>query len=82
MGKCPECGEWDTLIAEKPTDTSAPGARFSRARTAPVPMSEIECDQEPRVLTGIGEFDRVLGGGIVAGTLVLIGGDQVSVNQP
>lgn len=75
MGKCPECGEWDTLIAEKPTDTSAPGARFSRARTAPVPMSEIECDQEPRVLTGIGEFDRVLGGGIVAGTLVLIGGD-------
>lgn len=75
MGKCPECGEWDTLIAEKPTDTSAPGARFSRARTAPVPMSEIECDQEPRILTGIGEFDRVLGGGIVAGTLVLIGGD-------
>ncbi|MGD9731972.1 MAG: DNA repair protein RadA [Desulfamplus sp.] len=75
MGKCPECGEWDTLIAEKPTDTSAPGAKFSRARTAPVPMSEIECDQEPRILTGIGEFDRVLGGGIVAGTLVLIGGD-------
>ena len=75
MGKCPACGEWDTLIAEKPLDSSAPGAKFSRKRTSPIPMSEIEFDQEPRVLTGIGEFDRVLGGGIVAGTLVLIGGD-------
>ncbi|MBF0412386.1 MAG: DNA repair protein RadA [Desulfamplus sp.] len=75
MGKCPGCGEWDTLIAEKPMDTSAPGARFSRKRTSPVRMSEIEFEQESRILTGIGEFDRVLGGGIVAGTLVLIGGD-------
>jgi len=75
MGKCPACGDWDTLIAEKPLDNSAPGARFSRARTAPIAMSEIEFDQDPRLLTGIREFDRVLGGGIVAGTLVLIGGD-------
>lgn len=75
MGKCPACGDWDTLIAEKTLDNSAPGARFSRARTAPIAMSEIEFDQDPRLLTGIREFDRVLGGGIVAGTLVLIGGD-------
>jgi len=75
MGKCPACGDWDTLIAEKPLDNSAPGARFSRARTAPIAMSDIEFDQDPRLLTGIREFDRVLGGGIVAGTLVLIGGD-------
>ncbi len=75
MGKCPGCGDWDTLIAEKPVDNSAPGARFSRARTTAIPMGEIEFEQDPRLLTGIGEFDRVLGGGIVAGTLVLIGGD-------
>ncbi|MBF0234410.1 MAG: DNA repair protein RadA [Desulfamplus sp.] len=75
MGKCPGCGDWDTLIAEKPVESSAPGARFSRSRTTPVAMSEIEFDQDPRLLTGIREFDRVLGGGIVAGTLVLIGGD-------
>lgn len=75
MGKCPACGDWDTLIAEKPIETSAPGARFSRSRTTPVAMSSIEFDQDPRLLTGIREFDRVLGGGIVAGTLVLIGGD-------
>ncbi|MBF0467554.1 MAG: DNA repair protein RadA [Desulfamplus sp.] len=75
MGKCPGCGDWDTLIAEKPVESLAPGARFSRSRTTPVAMSQIEFDQDPRLLTGIREFDRVLGGGIVAGTLVLIGGD-------
>ncbi|MBF0390776.1 MAG: DNA repair protein RadA [Desulfamplus sp.] len=75
MGKCPGCGEWDTLIAEKPIDNLSSGGRFSRARATPIPMDKIEFDQEPRVFTGIGEFDRVLGGGIVAGTLVLIGGD-------
>ncbi|MBF0229899.1 MAG: DNA repair protein RadA [Desulfamplus sp.] len=75
MGKCPNCGDWDTLVAEKPVDNSAPGARFSRARTTPVPMNEIEFDDEIRLLTGVCEFDRVLGGGIVTGSLVLIGGD-------
>ncbi|MBF0574214.1 MAG: DNA repair protein RadA [Desulfamplus sp.] len=75
MGKCPSCGDWDTLAAEKPVDNSAPGARFSRTRTTPVPMNEIEFDDEIRLLTGVCEFDRVLGGGIVTGSLVLIGGD-------
>ncbi|WP_459914809.1 DNA repair protein RadA [Desulfocicer niacini] len=75
MGKCPGCGDWDTLSGEKPVQTSAPGARFSRARTAAVPMGAIAFEEEPRIETGIQEFDRVLGGGIVPGTLVLIGGD-------
>lgn len=75
MGKCPGCGEWDTLSGEKPKDDTTPGARFSRTRTAAVPMGAIEFDEDPRIETGIQEFDRVLGGGIVPGTLVLIGGD-------
>jgi len=75
MGKCPGCGDWDTLSGEKPKDNTTPGARFSRARTAAVPMGAIEFDEDPRIETGIQEFDRVLGGGIVPGTLVLIGGD-------
>ena len=75
MGKCPGCGDWDTLSGEKPKDTTTPGSRFSRARTAAIPMGAIEFDEDPRIETGIQEFDRVLGGGIVPGTLVLIGGD-------
>ena len=75
MGKCPNCGDWDTLAAEKPQDKSGPGAKFSKTGSAPIPMDAITFDEEPRVGTGIQEFDRVLGGGIVAGTLILIGGD-------
>ena len=75
MGRCPGCGDWDTLSGEKTRDNAAPGARFSRTRTAAVPMGAIEFDEDPRIETGIEEFDRVLGGGIVPGTLVLIGGD-------
>jgi len=63
------------LSGEKPKDSPTPGARFSRARTVAVPMGAIEFDEDPRIETGIQEFDRVLGGGIVPGTLVLIGGD-------
>ena len=75
MGKCPECGDWDTLVAKKRENNTAPGAKFSRARSTPVAMDAIKFDEEPRSSTGIPEFDRVLGGGIVAGTLILIGGD-------
>ena len=75
MGKCPGCGEWDTLAAEKQRNETAPGQRFSRTGAVPVPMSAIVFDEDPRMETGIHEFDRVLGGGIVPGTLVLIGGD-------
>ncbi|SLM31483.1 DNA repair protein RadA homolog [Desulfamplus magnetovallimortis] len=75
MGKCPGCSDWDTLVAEKIENSPAAGAKFSRPRSAPVPMDAITFDEEPRMSTQIAEFDRVLGGGIVAGTLILIGGD-------
>ncbi len=75
MGKCPGCGDWDTLSAQKFDKTSSGSDKFSKPKTKPVPMDSIEFEEDPRIQTGIKEFDRVLGGGIVRGTLVLIGGD-------
>ena len=76
-GRCPGCGEWNTMTEEK--RASAPAGRprtagsSSRALT-PVPLGEVEAPKVERLKTGIGEFDRVLGGGLVPGSLVLIGG--------
>lgn len=75
MGKCPDCGGWDTLTPERQRPARGAGGKLSSDYTRPVPMAAIEFEEEPRIQTGIGEFDRVLGGGIVPGTLVLIGGD-------
>lgn len=75
QGQCPGCGEWNTLVesvAEKAT-----GHRFeSLAPTARVQnLADIEARETERIPTGIGEFDRALGGGLVPGGVVLIGGD-------
>lgn len=80
MGKCPECGQWETL-AEEPVEAGLMSpfgsnkSKKSLPRINPVSIDSVEIEQEVRLTTGIGEFDRVLGGGLVAGTLVLIGGD-------
>lgn len=77
QGQCPECGAWNTLVeavAEAETPSShrfAALAGSSRVQT----LSEIEAREEDRLPTGVGEFDRALGGGLVAGGVVLIGGD-------
>ena len=76
LGQCPDCGEWNTFVEERfrATQPSA-AASFGSLRTAsPVAYSEIESQDDSRISSGIEEFDRVLGGGIVAGSLVLIGG--------
>ncbi|MGB2902971.1 MAG: DNA repair protein RadA [Candidatus Dechloromonas phosphoritropha] len=75
QGQCPGCAEWNTLVesvAEK-----ASGHRFESLAlgTRPVYLSQIEARETERIATGIGEFDRALGGGLVAGGVVLIGGD-------
>ncbi len=72
-GKCPLCGEWNT-IAEEPTVVRQSAATSAR-HAAVVTMDAIDTQAETRYLTGIGELDRVLGGGIVPGGLMLIGGD-------
>ena len=78
-GKCLSCGEWNTLVESEPA--SASGNRFSARRTgitqtSPVlSLTDIDAVDVPRIISGISEFDRVLGGGLVPGGVVLIGGD-------
>ncbi len=77
MGKCPDCGGWQTFVEEVQVAKSTQRAvrSLSSLQTKPVPIDSIELEQDDRLLTGIREFDRALGGGLVPGTLVLIGGD-------
>jgi DNA repair protein RadA/Sms len=77
MGKCPDCGAWDSFVEERMPGSSSRGAvnAISGLQVAPVPIDSIELETEMRLQTTILEFDRVLGGGLVPGTLVLIGGD-------
>jgi len=76
LGKCPECGEWNSLVEERLQRTEKNTGRGAfRHNTGAIPYSEIETQDDVRVSSGVTEFDRVLGGGIVPGTLVLIGGD-------
>ncbi len=75
-GKCPHCGAWNTLT-ESAAAPAATAHRFAPlAQASPVrSLSEIEAREQPRQPTGVAEFDRVLGGGMVSGAVVLIGGD-------
>jgi DNA repair protein RadA/Sms len=76
LGKCPDCGEWNTLVEERketvPSRLSLP-AQFRKAE--PQSLRSIKAGYEQRTSTGIRELDRVLGGGVVAGSVVLVGGD-------
>ena len=76
LGKCPDCGEWNTLVEERketvPSRLSLP-AQFRKAE--PQFLSSIKAGYEQRTSTGIRELDRVLGGGVVTGSVVLVGGD-------
>ncbi len=77
MGKCPDCGSWDSFAEEAiaaKTDKGK-GAAYGHISSEPVPIDSVPDDVEERTMTGISEFDRVLGGGMVVGSLVLIGGD-------
>jgi len=77
MGKCPDCGEWNSLVEERRSLVPTPSSWESRlwSPSRPVPIDTVDMNQVRRITTGIQEFDRVLGGGLVPGSLVLIGGD-------
>lgn len=75
LGKCPDCGEWNSLVEERIRPQAVRGAHRAGISTEPVLYSEIELQDDHRVSCGIEEFDRVLGGGIVPGSISLIGGD-------
>ncbi|SES19639.1 DNA repair protein RadA/Sms [Gracilibacillus ureilyticus] len=77
MGRCPGCHEWNTLVEEvvKPATSRGNWASAPSAVHKPEKINQIKSQDEPRLKTKMGELNRVLGGGIVAGSLVLIGGD-------
>jgi DNA repair protein RadA/Sms len=73
-GQCPGCGAWNTLVEERLPERSAQRSSPSAAAAHPVPLGEVGPTAIARLTTGIGELDRVLGGGLVPGSLVLLGG--------
>jgi DNA repair protein RadA/Sms len=76
MGKCPDCSTWDSFVEERMVVSARPGkAGVISSAATPVAIDSIQLDTEYRLHTNIQEFDRVLGGGLVFGTLILIGGD-------
>ena len=77
LGKCPDCGNFNTMQEETVRETTATPTRVgvSQMKTRALPLSQIGMQKYERVKSGIAEFDTVLGGGIVRGSLVLLGGD-------
>lgn len=75
LGQCPMCKEWNTFVEEKMTMSKTVEAAKSRGELEVVTLSSVSTTEDERIKTGIGELDRVLGGGIVPGSLVLVGGD-------
>ncbi len=76
LGKCPGCGEWNTFVEELVTKDSSSGLSFlPQGNAKPLLVDSISIEQEPRMGLGSGEVDRILGGGLVPGSMVLIGGE-------
>ena len=77
LGRCPECGNWNTIVEE--VSKATPGAGKARAQTLPAPvtvrLADVDAGAHERIDTGLGELNRVLGGGLVAGGVVLLGGE-------
>lgn len=75
LGQCPMCREWNTFVEEKVTVSKGTAAKNTVREAEVVTLSSVSTDQEDRMQTEIEELDRVLGGGVVPGSLVLVGGD-------
>ena len=76
LGRCTTCSEWNSLIEESaPTDARGSKGRRAESTSRAVPVGKVDADAHTRLETGIGELDRVLGGGVVPGGVILLGGD-------
>jgi len=74
-GRCESCGEWHTLVEIRISEERHSAARRACAQAEPRPAGEVSSEPQPRLPTGLEEFDRVLGGGVVPGSLALVAGD-------
>ena len=76
LGRCPECGEWNTLLeTAEPRPATAGQLMANGLDSPPVALDDAVLQDRPRIRTSIAELDRVLGGGIVHGSVILLGGD-------
>lgn len=75
LGRCPDCREWQSLVEERVQASASGRGRARQPRSEPVPLYQAAAGGNERTRTGISELDRVLGGGVVPGSLILIGGD-------
>ena len=74
MGKCPSCGEWNTMVEKEVVTGKKPVVSVPGGGAKPMPLNQVSTAQEDRISLGSAEVDRLLGGGIVRGSLVLMGG--------
>ena len=84
MGRCPACGEWNTMaeqtvVTGKPSRNSSISSSAPASGNRPLHLKDIDASAENRLSLGLTEVDRLLGGGIVKGSLVLIGGEPLSL---
>src|SRR3989344_5546090 len=76
LGRCPECGTWNSLVEQITQKTNANGEKLKTFQTSEIiNISNIEHKKYPRLISKLEEFNRVLGGGIVVGSVVLVSGD-------
>ena len=77
QGKCDSCHEWNTIVEENTTTSAVPVAQRSRSRGRVFALESLSgtTDEAPRLVSGLGELDRVTGGGFVRGSVLLVGGD-------
>ncbi|RJO63600.1 MAG: DNA repair protein RadA [Myxococcales bacterium] len=78
LGRCPDCQEWNSFVEEEVAaepHTARSGAIEFGPSSAPLSIAEVDAEEEPRLVSGIGEFDRAAGGGLVPGSVLLVGGD-------
>ncbi|MBN1629976.1 MAG: AAA family ATPase, partial [Thermoleophilia bacterium] len=75
LGKCPGCGQWNTIAEEAAPAKTGPRAGPPAAAPAPLRLTDVDAGAQTRVDTTLAEFDRVLGGGLVPGSVVLVGGE-------
>ena len=75
LGQCPGCRQWNTMVEEPVVKKNSSTIKIERSSRQPTRLGEISIKEEERTSTGMKELDRVLGGGIVAGSLMLVGGD-------